>query len=84
MVVALSIIDTKIVYLVAAMLLFAIGQIFQYVISVHLCNATNGAINGGLFETLFTLASIVMIWVFWSSITEDDWPLPSTETSTYN
>ncbi|KAG9661196.1 hypothetical protein KCU95_g4285, partial [Aureobasidium melanogenum] len=71
-------------YLIAAVLLFAIGQIFQYVISVHLCNATNGAINGGLFESLFTLLAIVMIWVFWSSITEDDWPLPSTETSTYN
>ncbi|KAG2170635.1 hypothetical protein VTO58DRAFT_106464 [Aureobasidium pullulans] len=68
-------------YLVAAMLLFAIGQIFQYVISVHLCNATNGAINGGLFESLFTLLAVVMIWVFWSSITEDDWPLPSTETT---
>ncbi|KAI4744672.1 hypothetical protein E4T50_04959 [Aureobasidium sp. EXF-12298] len=71
-------------YLIAAVLLFAIGQIFQYVISVHLCWASNGAINGGLFESLFTLLAIVMIWVFWSSITEDDWPLPSTETSTYN
>ncbi|KAG9558390.1 hypothetical protein KCU79_g8948, partial [Aureobasidium melanogenum] len=70
-------------YLIAAVLLFAIGQIFQYVISVHLCWASNGAINGGLFESLFTLLAIIMIWVFWSSITEDDWPLPSTETSTY-
>ncbi|KAF2274173.1 uncharacterized protein EI97DRAFT_435285 [Westerdykella ornata] len=63
-------------YLVAAALLFAIGQIFQYVISVHICNGTNGKINGGLFETLFTLLSVVMTWVFWSSITEDDWPMP--------
>ncbi|KAK8200771.1 hypothetical protein M8818_006087 [Zalaria obscura] len=63
-------------YLFAAVLLFAIGQIFQYVISVHLCNSTNGKINGGLFETLFTLLSIVTIWIFWSSITEDDWPMP--------
>lgn len=66
------------VYLAAAALLFAIGQIFQYVISVHLCNATNGKINGGLFETFFTLCAVVMIWVFWSSITEDDWPMPVT------
>ncbi|MCJ1254369.1 hypothetical protein MMC24_002184 [Lignoscripta atroalba] len=63
-------------YLLAAALLFAIGQIFQYVISTHICNATSGKINGALFETLFTLASVVMIWVFWSSITEDDWPMP--------
>jgi len=64
------------VYLVSAALLFAIGQIFQYVISVHICNGTNGKINGGLFETLFTLLAVIMIWVFWSSITEDDWPMP--------
>lgn len=65
-----------IVYLTAATLLFAIGQIFQYVISVHLCTASDGKINGTLFETLFTLLSVVGIWAFWSSITEDDWPLP--------
>ncbi|KAF2792158.1 hypothetical protein K505DRAFT_57422 [Melanomma pulvis-pyrius CBS 109.77] len=64
-------------YLIGAALLFAIGQIFQYVISVHICNGTSGKINGGLFETLFTLLAVVMIWVFWSSITEDDWPMPT-------
>ncbi|CAI6333904.1 unnamed protein product [Periconia digitata] len=63
-------------YLVGAALLFAIGQIFQFVVSVHICTGTDGKINGGLFETLFTLLSVVMIWVFWSSITEDDWPMP--------
>ncbi|KAJ9641849.1 hypothetical protein H2199_005062 [Coniosporium tulheliwenetii] len=63
-------------YLTLAALMFAIGQVFQYVISVHLCNSTNGAINGGLFETLFTLLAVIFVWVFWSSITEDDWPMP--------
>jgi hypothetical protein len=63
------------VYLAAAALLFAIGQIFQYVISVHLCNAADGKINGAFFETFFTLLSVVAIFVFWSSITEDDWPI---------
>ncbi|KAL4900002.1 hypothetical protein BDW74DRAFT_104802 [Aspergillus multicolor] len=66
-------------YLAAAGLLFAIGQIFNYVISTHLCQATNGKINGALFETLFTLFSVVMLWVFWSSITEDDWPTPMSQ-----
>ncbi|KAF2478772.1 chitin synthase III catalytic subunit [Neohortaea acidophila] len=70
-------------YLVAAALLFAIGQIFQYVISRFICTGTNGAINGGLFETFFTLLAIVMIWVFWASITEDDWPMPA-QGSVYN
>lgn len=66
------------VYLLAAALLFAIGQIFQYVISTHICSGTNGKINGALFETFFTLCAVVMTWVFWSSITEDDWPMPVT------
>jgi hypothetical protein len=65
------------VYLSGAALLFAIGQIFQYVISVHLCEASSGKINGALFETLFTLLSVIGVWSFWSSITEDDWPLPT-------
>lgn len=66
----------SIVYLFGAALLFAIGQIFQYVISTHICQGTNGKINGALFETLFTLLAVVMTWVFWSSITEDTWPMP--------
>lgn len=64
------------VYLSGSGLLFAIGQIFTFVISTHLCQATDGKINGALFETLFTLSAVVMLWVFWSSITEDDWPTP--------
>lgn len=61
-------------YLTGAAVLFALGQIFNYVVSPHICNGTAGKIDGALFETLFTLLSVVMIWVFWSSITEDDWP----------
>lgn len=71
------------VYLIAAMLLFAIGQVFQYVISVHICTGTSGKINGGLFETLFTILAVVTIYAFWSSITEDDWPIPVSGGSTY-
>ncbi|KAF2878423.1 chitin synthase III catalytic subunit [Massariosphaeria phaeospora] len=70
--------ETKpMIYLIGAVLLFAIAQIFQYVISVHICSGTSGKINGGIFETLFTLFAVTMLWVFWSSITEDDWPMPS-------
>lgn len=68
------------IYLGAAALLFALGQIFNYIVSVHICNGTNGKIDGSLFETLFTLLSVVTVWVFWSSITEDDWPMPVTNT----
>ncbi|KAL1967305.1 hypothetical protein VTN77DRAFT_3351 [Rasamsonia byssochlamydoides] len=64
------------IYLTAAAFLFAVGQIFDFVISVHICNPTHGKVNGALFETFFTLLSVVTVWLFWSSITEDDWPMP--------
>lgn len=64
------------VYLTLAAILFALGQVFNYAISPHICNGTDGKIDGALFQTLFTLLSVVMVWVFWSSITEDDWPMP--------
>ncbi|KAK8862417.1 chitin synthase III catalytic subunit [Apiospora arundinis] len=62
-------------YLTGAALLFAIGQVFNYTISPYICNGTMGKIDGALFETLFTLLSVIMVWIFWSSITEDDWPI---------
>lgn len=79
----LRVLDEKrpMLYLLAAALLFAIGQIFQYVVSIHICLGTAGKIDGALFETLFTLLSVVMIWIFWDSITEDDWPMGATQTT---
>ncbi|KAF4955109.1 hypothetical protein FSARC_11935 [Fusarium sarcochroum] len=68
------------IYLAAAALLFAIGQVFNYAISKYICDGTSGKVDGALFQTLFTLLSVVMIWTFWSSITEDDWPMPVTST----
>lgn len=62
------------IYLTGAAVLFALGQVFNYVISPYICNGTASKIDGALFETLFTLLAVVMVWVFWSSITEDDWP----------
>ena len=80
---ACGLLTSNLVYLIAAALLFAIGQIFQYVISTHICQGTKGKIDGALFETFFTLLSVIMIWVFWSSITEDDWPMPTSGEGTY-
>ncbi|KAH7250102.1 chitin synthase III catalytic subunit [Fusarium redolens] len=68
------------IYLAAAALLFAIGQVFNYAVSKYICDGTSGKIDGALFQTLFTLLSVIMVWVFWSSITEDDWPMPVTNT----
>ncbi|UKZ51416.1 hypothetical protein TrVGV298_005175 [Trichoderma virens] len=70
------------IYLAAAALSFAVGQVFNYVISKYICDGTSGKIDGALFETLFTLLAVGLVWVFWSSITEDDWPMPATESYT--
>lgn len=64
------------IWLTAAAVIFAAGQVFNYVVSKYICDGTSGKIDGSLFQTLFTLLSVVLIWIFWSSITEDDWPTP--------
>ena len=53
---------------------FAIGMIFDFVISVHICNGTNGKIDGSLFETLFVLIAVILLWWFWISIVEGEYP----------
>lgn len=70
-------------YLTGAALLFAAGQIFTYIVSPHICNGTFGKIDGSMFETLFNLLAVVAVWVFWSSITEDDWPMPLNVAANY-
>lgn len=70
----MTILTRNAVFLILALILFAVGQIFDFVISVHICHGVNGKIDGSLFQTFFTLTAVVMVWVFWSSITEDDWP----------
>jgi hypothetical protein len=64
-------------YLIGAAVLFALGQIFNYTISPYICNGTAGKIDGAIFESIFTFLSVVVVWIFWSSITEDDWPITS-------
>lgn len=63
-------------YLLGAAVLFALGQIFTYVVSTPICEGTAGKIDGSMFQTLFNLLAVVTVWIFWSSITEDDWPMP--------
>ena len=70
-------------YLTAAAAFFALGQIFTYVVSPHICNGTSGKIDGSMFQTLFNLLAVATIWVFWSSITEDDWPMPVSNQGAY-
>ena len=60
-------------YLILAALSYIIAKLFQFVISTHICNSTDGKIDGALFETLFTLLAVAAVWQLWNEITEDDW-----------
>jgi Chitin synthase export chaperone len=69
--------------LTLAGLSFAIGQIFNFVISVHICLGTSGKIDGSLFETLFTITSVALLWWFWISIVEGDYEADANTSGTY-
>jgi hypothetical protein len=71
------------IMLAAAALSFALGQIFNFLVSVHICTGTNGAIDGSLFETLFTLVSILLLWWYWISIVEGEYPESEAQSQTY-
>ncbi len=62
------------IYLTVAAVLFAIGQVCNYVISPYICRGTTGKVDGAFLETLFTLLSVVMVWAFWHLITDDEFP----------
>ena len=62
-------------------LAFAVGQIFNFVISVHICRGTDGKIDGSMFETLFVLISVGFLWWFWISIVEGEYAESEVATS---
>ncbi|KAL5600986.1 hypothetical protein BROUX41_005817 [Berkeleyomyces rouxiae] len=61
------------VWLGSAAIFFALGQIFTYTISSHICDGTSGKIDGSMFETFCTMVSVLLVWYFWTTITEEDW-----------
>lgn len=65
------------IWLTGAALLFALAQVFEFVISPYICRGSGGRLDGDFFETLFTAASVACTWIFWSCITEDDWAVGS-------
>jgi hypothetical protein len=60
--------------LTGSALAFAISQIFNFLISVHICLGTKGKIDGSMFETLFVMVSVALLWWFWISIVEGEYP----------
>lgn len=56
-------------YLYSAFSLFALGQVFQFLISYYICNGTH-KLNGAMFSTILDTAAMVVLFFYWSSITE--------------
>jgi hypothetical protein len=51
---------------------FVIGQVFQYVLSVDICEAAKHYVDGMFFGTICTLLSVMMVYKYWDSITKED------------
>ncbi|KAI8869859.1 hypothetical protein GQ42DRAFT_169512 [Ramicandelaber brevisporus] len=59
-------------WLVASLVAFAAGQVISILASQKICEATNKKIDGLMFGTLLTLIAMVLQYVYWSKITEED------------
>jgi len=56
------------VFLFASIACFILGQIFEFAISRHICLGSGRTIDGALFQTLFSLAAMVLLYVQWTKI----------------
>ena len=63
-------------YLLLAAMFFIGGQLIEFIASPSICTRTNNSIDGAFFQTLMSLVAMFWVFIFWDSITEDDWPLP--------
>ena len=50
---------------------FASGQVFEFVVSVHICQGTSGKVDGSMFQTLCNIFSVVLLVMFWITVIED-------------
>ncbi|KAI9144750.1 chitin synthase export chaperone [Paraphysoderma sedebokerense] len=57
----------------AAFLLFAISQVFIFVLNDSICEGTKKWIDGKIFSTLLQFAALFCVFKYWASITEDEW-----------
>ncbi|WWC72431.1 uncharacterized protein I206_106393 [Kwoniella pini CBS 10737] len=56
-----------------AFILFGIGQVLFFLVSQPLCDASNGKVNSAFLATLLDSSAVVLVYLAWKSITEDDW-----------
>ncbi|KAJ1555210.1 Chitin synthase, class 7 [Cladochytrium tenue] len=58
--------------LFAGAIFFIIGIVFQFAVSVDICQLTTHYADGLFFCTFCTLLAVMMVYKFWDSITKED------------
>ena len=58
--------------LILGLLIFAVGQVVQYVLADSVCSITKHYVDGLFFSTICSLISVMIIYKYWNSITRDD------------
>lgn len=61
--------DTVLVLLIAAALLFGLGQAIMFFLNTQICNGTSQYVDGALFSTLSTLLAMITVFKYWDCIT---------------
>jgi predicted neutral ceramidase superfamily lipid hydrolase len=51
---------------------FALAQVFIFVLSTNVCETTAHNFDGIFFASIFHLFSVMMVYKYWDSITEED------------
>jgi hypothetical protein len=58
--------------LILGLMIFALGQVVQYVLADSVCSITKHYVDGLFFSTICSLISVMIIYKYWNSITRDD------------
>lgn len=61
------------IWLTLTAVLFAGSQVLRIAVSNLICTAANNLIDGSFLSTFVSFLAIVVLFVYWSSITEDEW-----------
>jgi hypothetical protein len=62
----------KKVDLTLGLVIFALGQVIEYIFSKSVCELTKHYVDGLFFGTICSLISVMIIYKYWNSITRDD------------
>lgn len=60
-------------YYVISAILFVLSQLAYFLLSKVICQGSSAKVDGSFIATLLETATVVVLYVAWRSITEEDW-----------